>query len=106
LNDVERRSIIIICEDIFHSSRDELTTATNAEHAIPTPGIDPCRGIASRNYRIPEALKGELNQITDSMLEDRVIRYSTDPWKLTHNFGKEGGRFRKTSGGLGLTASQ
>ena len=83
LNDVERRSIVRICEDyndIFHLSGDKLTTTTAAEHAIPTPGIDPCRGIASRNYRIPEALKGELNQITDNMLKDKIIRHSTSPW--------------------------
>jgi hypothetical protein len=83
LNDVERRFIIRICEDyndIFHSSRDELTTATAAERAIPTPGIDPYRGIASINYRIPEALNGELIQITDKMSEDRVMRHSTGPW--------------------------
>jgi hypothetical protein len=82
LNDVERRSIVRICEDysdIFHLSGDNLTTTTAAEHAILTPGIDPCRGIASRNYRIPEALKGELNQITDKMLKDKIIRHSTSP---------------------------
>jgi hypothetical protein len=63
--------------DIFHLSGEKLTTTTAAEHAIPTPGIDPCRGIASRNYRIPKALKGELNQITDEMLKDNIIRHST-----------------------------
>jgi hypothetical protein len=47
---------------------------------IPNPSIDPCRGIASRNYRIPEALKGELKQITGQMLEDKIIRHSTSPW--------------------------
>jgi hypothetical protein len=49
------------------------------EHVIPTPSIDPCTGIASRNYRIPEALKGELKQITEQMLVDK-IRHSTSPW--------------------------
>jgi hypothetical protein len=83
LNDLERRSIVRICKDyndIFHLSGDTLTTTTAAEHAIPTPGIDPCRGIASRNYRIPEALKGELNRIIDKMLKDQIIRHSTSPW--------------------------
>jgi hypothetical protein len=50
------------------------------EHVIPSPNIDPCRGIASRNYGIPEALKGELKQITEQMLEDKIIRHSTSPW--------------------------
>jgi hypothetical protein len=56
LCDRERSSIMRICEhynDVFHLPGDKLTTTTAGEHAIPTPGIDPCRGIASRNYRIP-----------------------------------------------------
>jgi hypothetical protein len=57
-----------ICEDyndIFHLPGDGLSITTAVEHVIPTPSIDPCRGIASRNYRIPEALKGKLKQITE-----------------------------------------
>lgn len=83
LNDQERRSIMNICEyynDIFKLPGDTLATTTAIEHAIPTPGIDPCRGIASRNYQIPEALKGELERITDQMLCDKIIRHSTSPW--------------------------
>jgi hypothetical protein len=59
LNDQERRAIMNICEyynDIFKLPGDNLTTTTAIEQAVPTPGIDPCRGIASRNYQIPEAL--------------------------------------------------
>jgi hypothetical protein len=69
VNDVERRSNVRICEgynDILHLPGDILRTTMAAEYAIPSPGIDPCSGIASRNYRIPEAVKGELNQITDT----------------------------------------
>jgi transposase InsO family protein len=83
LNDEERRSVVRICEeysDIFYLPTDRLTTTTAVEHVIPTPSIDPCRGIASRNYRIPEALKGELKQITQQMLRDKIIRHSTSPW--------------------------
>jgi hypothetical protein len=47
---------------------------------IPTPSIDPCRGVASRNYRLPEALKGELKQLTEQMLRDGIIRHSSSPW--------------------------
>jgi hypothetical protein len=47
---------------------------------IPTPSIDPCRGIASRNYRIPEVMKEELKHITRHMLSDKIIRHSTSPW--------------------------
>jgi hypothetical protein len=57
LNDQERRDIINICEyynDIFKLPGDHLTMTTAIEHAIPTPGIDPCRGIASRKFRFPK----------------------------------------------------
>jgi hypothetical protein len=77
------RAIINICEhynDIFKLPGDNLTTTTASEHAIPTPGIDPCRGIASRNYQIPEALKDELQGIIDQMLRDKIIRHSNSPW--------------------------
>jgi hypothetical protein len=73
-----------ICEysnDIFKLLGDKLTTATAIEHALPTPGIDPCRGIASRNYQIPEALNGELQGIIDQMC-DNIIRHSNSPWNL------------------------
>jgi len=56
LNNQEKRAIMNICEyynDIFRLPGDKLTTTTAIEHAIPTPGIDPCRGIASRNYPKP-----------------------------------------------------
>jgi len=57
-----------------------ITTTTAIEHDIPTPGIDPCRGIASRNYQIPEALNGELQSIVNQMLRDKIIRHSSSPW--------------------------
>jgi hypothetical protein len=53
---------------------------TAIQHAIPTPGTDLCRGRASRNYQIPEALKGELQGINDQMLQDKIIRHSDSPW--------------------------
>lgn len=83
MSDRERRSIVRICEDykdIFYLPGDNLTTTSAAEHAIPTPSVDPCRGITSRNYRIPEALRGELKQITNQMLSDKIIRHSSSPW--------------------------
>jgi len=72
-----------ICEyydDIFRLPGDKLTKTTAIEHAIATPGIDPCRGIASRNYPKPEALKGELQAIIEQMLRDKIIMHSTSPW--------------------------
>jgi hypothetical protein len=81
-SDQERRAIMNICEyyDIFRLLGDNLTTTTAIEHAIPTPGIDPCRGIASRNYQILEALKGELKSIVNQLLRDKIIRHSSSPW--------------------------
>ena len=70
---------MIICEyynDIFKLPDDNLTATSALGHAIPTPGIDPCRGIAFRNYQIPEALKNELQGIIDKMLRDKFIRHS------------------------------
>jgi hypothetical protein len=52
-----------ICEysnDIFKLRDDTLTVTTAIKNAKPAPGIDPCRGTASRNYQIPEALNAEL----------------------------------------------
>ena len=72
-----------ICEyynDIFKLPGDNVTTTTAIEHAILTPGIEPCRGIASRNYQIPDALKGELQGIINQMLHDKIIRHSNSPW--------------------------
>jgi hypothetical protein len=71
-----------ICEyyDIFRLPGDKLTTTSAIENAIPTPGIDQCRGIASRNYMIPEALRGKLQVTIDQLLSDKIIRHSNSPW--------------------------
>jgi hypothetical protein len=56
LNSEERVSLIKFCEeynDIFHLPGDKLTFTKAAEHAIPTPTIDPTRGINTKPYRIP-----------------------------------------------------
>jgi hypothetical protein len=70
-----------ICEyyNIFKLPGDNLTT-TAIEHAIPTPRVDPYRGIGSRIYQIPDALKGELRGIIEQMLRDKIIRLSNSPW--------------------------
>jgi hypothetical protein len=72
-----------ICEDyndISHLPGGRLSVTTAAEHAIPAPGVDQCRGIVSRNCRLTEALKKELKQITDLILRDKIIRHSNSPW--------------------------
>jgi hypothetical protein len=51
LNSKERVSLIKICEeysDVFHLPGDKLSFTTAAEHAIPTPTIDPKRGINTK----------------------------------------------------------
>jgi hypothetical protein len=67
----ERTEILKICEgynDVFYLPRDRLTSTHSVVYSIPTPCIDPCRRIASRNYRIPETLKDEVKKITEQML--------------------------------------
>jgi len=57
LSNAERDSLVKICEefnDIFHLPGDTLTFTTATEHTIPTPTIDPMRGINTKSYRIPE----------------------------------------------------
>ena len=54
LNDEERLSLVKICEeyhDIFYLSGDKLTCTSAAEHAIPTPTIDPSRAINTKNLQ-------------------------------------------------------
>jgi hypothetical protein len=85
LNDADRRPTgrsFEDCNDRFHSSRSKPTTTLTSKHAIPTPGIEPYRGIASINYKLLGALKGELDQITDKMLVVEIITqlaHSTHP---------------------------
>jgi len=82
LNSEERSSLIQICEDyneIFHLPGDRLTSTTAAEHTIPTPTIDPTRGINSKPYRIPEIHREEVQRQTEQMLQDGIIEPSTSP---------------------------
>jgi hypothetical protein len=56
LNNEERVSLIKICEeynDVFYLPGDKLTSTTAEEHSIPTPTVDPTRGINTKPYRIP-----------------------------------------------------
>jgi len=38
------------------------------------------RPMQSRNYQVPEALKGELQGIIDEMLRDKIFRHSSSLW--------------------------
>lgn len=59
---------------------DQLTVTTAAEHAIPTPTIDPTRGINTKPYRIPEVHREEVQKQTEQMLRDGIIAPSVSPW--------------------------
>ncbi|PNF18074.1 hypothetical protein B7P43_G03322 [Cryptotermes secundus] len=83
LNSEERVSLVRICEeynDVFHLPGDKLTFTTVTEHAIPTPTIDPTRGINTKSYRIPEIHKEEVNRQMEQMLRDDIIAPSSSPW--------------------------
>ena len=67
LNSEEMVSLIKICEeynDVFYLPADKLTFTTAAEHTIPTPAIDPTRGINCKPYRIPEVHREEVRRQT------------------------------------------
>jgi hypothetical protein len=68
------------CYNIFKLLGNSLTKTTAIEYVIPTPELDPYRGIASRNYQILNALKGELQGIIDQVLRDKIIRLSNSLW--------------------------
>jgi len=83
LNSEERVSLLKICEeynDVFYFSGDKLTFTTAAEHAVPTPAVDPTRGTNSKPYRIPEVHREEVRRQTDKMLRDDILEPSTSPW--------------------------
>ena len=83
VNSEERVSLIKICEehnDVFHLLGDKLTFTTAVEHSIPTPTIDPTRGINTKPYRIPEIHRDEVQKQTEQMLRDGIIVHSNSPW--------------------------
>jgi hypothetical protein len=82
LDSEERTSLVKICEEynVFWLSGDKLTFTTAAEHNIPTPAIDPMRGVNTKPYRIPEVHREEVRRQTDQMLLDGIIEPSTSPW--------------------------
>ena len=83
LSNEERQSLIKICEEFsetFYLTGDKLTFATATEHTIPTPTIDPTRGINTKSYRIPEIHREEVQRQTVQMLRDGIIVPSSSPW--------------------------
>ena len=49
-------------------------------NTIPTPSIDPTRGINRKPYKIPEIHWGEVQKQRELMLRDGIIVPSTSPW--------------------------
>jgi len=83
LSNEERLSLIKICEefnDIFYLPGDMLTFTTATKHTIPTPTIDPTRGINTKSYRIPEIHREEVQKQTEQMLRDGIVAPSSSPW--------------------------
>jgi len=83
LSNVERDSLVKICEefnDIFRLPGDTLTFTAATEHTIPTPTIDPMRGINTKSYRIPYIHREEVQKQTEQMLLDGIIVPSSSPW--------------------------
>ena len=83
LSNEKRVSLIKICEefnDIIYLPGDTLTFTTATEHTIPTPTIDPMRGINTKSYRIPEIHREEVQKQTEQMLRDGIIVPSSSPW--------------------------
>jgi len=77
LSNGERDSLVKNCEefnDIFH------LPATATEQTIPTPSIDPMRGINTKSYRIPEIHREKVQKQAEQMLLDAIIVPSSSPW--------------------------
>jgi hypothetical protein len=64
----------------FTCQEKKLTFTTAAEHAIPTPTIDPTWGINTKPYRIPEINRDEVKKQTEEMFRDGIIEPSTSLW--------------------------
>jgi hypothetical protein len=64
---------------VLYLPGDKLTFTTAAEHAVPTPTIDPAWGINTKCDGIPE-IHREVQKQTEQMLHDGIIAPSTSPW--------------------------
>ncbi|CAB0013283.1 unnamed protein product, partial [Nesidiocoris tenuis] len=80
MNAEERHKILNLVKeykDVFHCDGNILSCTDKVSHQIRTTDEIP---VYTRNYRYPEALKGEIdNQIKD-MLAQGIIRPSSSPW--------------------------
>jgi len=65
---------------VIYLPGDKLTFTTAGEGTIPTPTIDPTRGINTKPYSIPEVYREEVQKQTEQMLRDGIIEPSTNSW--------------------------
>ena len=80
-----KQEIVQLCRqfsDIFKLKGDKLTATNAATHSIPTPSIPRGRAITLKNYRLPEAHKGEVAEQISKMIEDDIIVPSKSEWNF------------------------
>lgn len=80
LNKEEKESLIELCMEynhIFHLEGDKLTATDTVMHEIPTNSNKP---INTKSYRYPEALKEEVNEQINKLIENKIIKPSNSPW--------------------------
>jgi len=62
---------------LFSGDKFTIGTVPGIQHHIPTHGTKP---LCTRQWRLPEAVKQQIRQECDAMLEAGVIEPSTSPW--------------------------
>lgn len=83
LNQEERESIRRIIReynDVFHLEGDLLTAAQGVKHSIPIKSDSV--PIYQKSYRMPDAIKKEINGQVDEMLKQNIIEPSESPWNF------------------------
>lgn len=81
LNKEEQISIEKICAkyaDVFHLPGDKMTVTNLLQHTIHLKENTP--PVYSKPYRIPHALKGEMQKQIDEMLKNDIIEETTSEW--------------------------
>lgn len=81
LNKEEQRSIESVCAkyaDVFHMPGDTLSTTNLIEHSIKLK--DNTSPVYVKPYRLPNALKGEIQKQVDEMLKHDIIEETTSEW--------------------------
>ena len=86
------QSLCLKYNDIFYLEGDQLTCTNIGEHEIRLRDETP---INIKNYRQPEALKGEIKKQVTKMLQNEIICPSLSPWNAPlWIFPKKGARCR------------